>query len=245
MTHTGKAIQVLIAIGLFVSIACATSTEKKLVNVPMVPVSTMASPLSDASSAAADAAIKRLECGGLMQRGSFCDVLTEVRRAMKTDGDGRRCLWRRVRKATSALPGIGMWCQAYRPLHNDCAGNPPGQSDAVAHCAFYIGDDEHLGYEYDDRSHDILNYLRDISAAITACDSGYRALPLRSVGDRDKAIQFSRFEPGSPLQEVVSICSELVTPLANEPETSDESRNPRYYIIMQIYGTTVPSDQAK
>lgn len=243
--RTINAIQGVIAIGISTSIACAISPPKNAVNAPMVQLPPLPSPVSDAGSVTADPATAKSECAGLMQRGSFCDALREVRRAIMSDGEARSCLMGGSRRATSALPAITMACHAHQQWSKDCAGNPPGQNDVIVDCRFYIGDGDQLGYEYDDRNHNITDYLRDISAAVAACDAGYRASPLRSVGERDKAIQFTRLEPGSRLQEAVSICSELVTRLPNEPETREESSNPRYYIIMEVYGVTASAPSAE
>lgn len=218
------------------SIACASSPENRPATAPktttspppplILDVTTPAPPLASST----DAASATPACGGVMTRGSFCDALSEAWGAVKSDGEVRRCLQKGSTKTTTALAGIETECHAHRPRHEDCAGNPPGQSDVIVDCRVYIG------YEYGDKAHDMMPYLRGVAAGVAACDPAYRAAPMRSVGERDKATQFSRSEPGSPLQEVIAVCSDLADLPPSEDEGRAEVIPAHYNIIVQVYG---------
>jgi hypothetical protein len=60
--------------------------------------------------------------------------------------------------------------------------------------------------------------------------------PLRGVGERDQATVLSRAEPGSPLRQVVAVCSELGDLPPSEDEGREEVIPAHYNIIMQVYG---------
>jgi len=163
-------------------------------------------------------------------RGSFCDALGELWRVAQSDGAMQRCLVESTAHATSALPGIVMYCSAHHPWGPDGAGNPPGQSDVVVTCRLV------LNYEYGDKNHDLTPYVQQVAAAVAACDPAYRASPIRDVGARDKAIGFSHPpEPGSSLQKVVSVCSEHGYLQHNEePELVPDPAH--YNVVIEVYG---------
>ena len=232
-----RAVMLIAASSVLASLACASSPENRPVTAPRATTSSSSPPLildvltsTPSLAYAGDAATVRQACGGVTMRGSFCDALSEAWRVVKSDGEVRRCLERGSTKATSALAGIGMQCHAHPPWQADCAGNPPGQSEVIVDCRFYIG------YEYGDKEHDMMPYLRGVAAAVAACDPAYRAAPIRSVGERDKATQFSRSEPDSPLQELIAVCSDLADLPPSEDEGRAEVIPAHYNIIMQVYG---------
>jgi hypothetical protein len=67
----------------------------------------------------------------------------------------------------------------------------------------------------------MIRSLREIAAAVAACRAGYQAAPMRAIGERDRAIEFSRSEGGATLQEAVSVCSFLTD---STPEEADPAQ---------------------
>lgn len=199
---------------------------------PSPPIRHLAPPAPPLASATA-AMVARSACGGVMMRGSFCDALAEVWRAVKSDGEVRRCLQKGSTDTTSALVGVEMACHAHPTWHEDCGGNPPGQSDVLVDCRLYLGN------EYSDRDHDMMAYLRGVAAAVAACDPTLRASPIRSIRERDKGTHFLRSESGAPLQQVVAVCSELGDLPPREEEGRAEVVPAHYNIKIQVYGVVL------
>ena len=170
-------------------------------------------------------------CKTAFMHGSFCDELGELWRVVESEGAMRRCISGSTEHATSALPGIVMYCQAKGHLDPDCAGNPPPQSDVVAKCRLFIH------YQYGDKNHDLTPYVERAAAAVAACDPTYRASPIRDVGARDKAIVFSHPpEQGWSLQKVVSVCSQLGDLPADELLDQPEIVPAHYDVVVELYG---------
>jgi hypothetical protein len=162
-------------------------------------------------------------------RGSFCEELGELWRVVQSEGPMRRCIAGTSEDATSALPGIGMYCQAHRPWRPDCAGSPPGQSDYFVKCRL------RLGHGYSDNRYDLTSYVQRAVAAIAACDPAYRASPIRDLDVRDKAISLSHPpEPGSSLQKVISICSEIGYRLDKDDQPEIDPGH--YNVVIELYG---------
>jgi len=142
------------------SVACASSPESRLASAPGASTSSPSPPIllvalpAPPLASATDAIVAKPACGEVMMRVPFCDALAEVWRAVKSDGEVRRRLRKGSTDTTAALVGIEMACHAHPTWHEDCAGNPLGQSDVLVDCRVYIG------YEYGDREHDMMPYLR-------------------------------------------------------------------------------------
>ena len=170
-------------------------------------------------------------CKTAFMQGSFCEELGELWRVVQSDGAMRRCISGTAEHATSALPGVVMYCHAQDPFQPDCAGNLSAQSDVVAKCRLVIH------YEYGDKNHDLTPYVERAAAAVAACDPTYRASPIRDVGARDKVIVFSHPpEPGWSLQKVVSVCSELGDLPADEALGQPEIVPAHYNVAIELYG---------
>jgi hypothetical protein len=209
--------------------ACASPRESRIAS-PSAP--TIVDIYTPAIST--DAGLTAPVCKTVFMRGSFCDELGELWRVVQSDSAMRRCIAGHTEDATSALPGIGMYCQARSSFWGpDCAGNPPAQSDVVVSCLLA------LGHGYGDKKYDLASYVRRAAAAVAACDPAYRASPIRDLGARDMAIGFSLpREPGSRLEKVVSVCSEPGYLMPDETLAQPELQIDlaHYNVVIQLYG---------
>jgi len=213
----------------FVSNACASSSASRPASTPGADLPQLTVEVATPASSP-DASVSLTACDEETLAGSFCDALQKLRRAVNSDGDVRRCIQKGELEATSPLaeidPRSGMWCHAHRTGDANSARNPPGQSDIVVDCRFRIRG----GYAVLDV--DTARCFRGVADAVATCDGGYWKASSRSIGKNDGTSQYSHSEPGSRLQDVVTVSTEL----AASTSTGDEAAPPCYNIIMQVYG---------